>query len=82
MDIQVGEIHDVDMGGIPVIESSSGSTDLSDLPDLEVSESTSLSPLTKSLDHNLTIQEDNVPPTDVNMGIENTWSVLIDIQIK
>lgn len=71
MDDQVGAIE---AGGISMIESS-GIADLVDVPELsEVSESTGLSPLTSSLDHHLTLQEDNLSPTrDVNMGIENTW---------
>lgn len=32
-----------------------------------------LSPLTSSLDQNLTIQEDNLLSVDNSMGIENTW---------
>ncbi|XP_008555199.1 uncharacterized protein LOC103576663 [Microplitis demolitor] len=68
MDNQVGG---VEVGDIPMIESPS-INDSSDIPELEVSESTSLSPLTSSLDHNLTIQEDNVL-ADVNMGIAETW---------
>ncbi|XP_043287168.1 uncharacterized protein [Venturia canescens] len=65
----------VETGGTSMIEPS-GIADLSDVPDLpEVSESTGLSPLTSSLDHHLTLQEDNLSPTrDVNMGIENTWT--------
>lgn len=72
MDNQVGG---VEVGDIPMIESPS-INDSSDIPELEVSESTSLSPLTSSLDHNLTIQEDNVL-ADVNMGIAETWFVFI-----
>ncbi|XP_074103922.1 uncharacterized protein LOC141530617 isoform X2 [Cotesia typhae] len=68
MDNQIGG---AEVGDIPMIESPS-INDSSDIPELEVSESTSLSPLTSSLDHNLTIQEDNVL-ADVNMGIAETW---------
>ncbi|XP_034941167.1 ubiquitin carboxyl-terminal hydrolase 10-like isoform X2 [Chelonus insularis] len=71
MDNQIGGVEV--QGGISMVESSS-IADLNDIPDLEVSESTSLSPLTSSLDHNLIIQEDNVPSTDVNMGIANRWN--------
>lgn len=70
----------VETASISMIEPS-GIADLADVPDLpEVSESTGLSPLTSSLDHHLTLQEDNLSPTrDVSMGIENTWSVKIQI---
>lgn len=55
-------------GGISMI------SDLPDTPDnSEVPESTGLSPLTLSLDHNLTLQEDNLSSNDSRMGIENTW---------
>ncbi|XP_015120377.1 uncharacterized protein LOC107043396 isoform X1 [Diachasma alloeum] len=70
MDNQVGG---VEVGGISMIESS-GLADLSDIPELLESESTSLSPLANSLDHHLAIQEDKESSTDVNMGIENTWT--------
>ncbi|XP_014209572.1 ubiquitin carboxyl-terminal hydrolase 11 isoform X2 [Copidosoma floridanum] len=56
-------------------------TMISDLPDtievvneVEVSESTGLSPLTTSLDHNLTLHEDNASSNDAKMGVDNTWS--------
>ncbi|XP_031783656.1 uncharacterized protein LOC100115425 isoform X2 [Nasonia vitripennis] len=56
-------------GGISMI------SDLPDTPDnSEVPESTGLSPLTLSLDHNLTLQEDNLSSNDSRMGIENTWT--------
>lgn len=49
---------------------------LSDFPEpdevLELHESTGLSPLTSSLDHNLNLHEDNLS-SDGRMGIENTW---------
>ena len=71
MDNQAGA---TEAGGISMNQTS-GVSDLSDVPDLsDVSESTGLSPLTTSLDHHLTLQEDNLSPTGaVNMGIENTW---------
>ncbi|XP_011499949.1 PREDICTED: uncharacterized protein LOC105363848 [Ceratosolen solmsi marchali] len=51
---------------------------ISDLPDpselLEISEPAELSPLTSSLDHNLTLHEDNLSSNDSRMGIENTWT--------
>lgn len=60
--------NSLEVGGIPMI---------SDLPEsaeiLEVSESTGLSPLTSSLDHNLTFHEDNPSSNESRMGIENTW---------
>ncbi|KAK0097581.1 hypothetical protein PV326_000949 [Microctonus aethiopoides] len=72
--LMANQVVSSELGAISMIESS-GSADLSDIPDLsEVSESTSLSPLTSSLDHTLTIQEDNVHTPDVKMGIENTWT--------
>jgi hypothetical protein len=50
---------------------------ISDLPDpsevLEISEPAEISPLTSSLDHNLTLHEDNLSSNDSRMGIENTW---------
>ncbi|KAJ8674778.1 hypothetical protein QAD02_010564 [Eretmocerus hayati] len=60
----------LEAAGVPMI---------SDLPsaleDLEVSEPTGLSPLTSSLDHNLTFHEDNLPSNNNSrMGIENTWA--------
>lgn len=68
MDSQVSSLANV---SVSMIQSSgTDHTDQTDLP--ELSESTSLSPLTNSLDHHLTIQEDN-QAIDSNMGIENTW---------
>ncbi|XP_015590177.1 uncharacterized protein LOC107265331 isoform X2 [Cephus cinctus] len=48
------------------------SADISE--DLPLPESTGLSPLTLSLDHNLTLQEDNLLVSETDMGIENTWT--------
>ncbi|KAG7208115.1 hypothetical protein KM043_009687 [Ampulex compressa] len=54
---------------------SSGIFHLSDVPEIsEVLESTGLSPLTSSLDHTLTLHEDKLLSSDVNMGIEDTWT--------
>lgn len=76
--LMANQVVSSELGAISMVESS-GSADLSDIPDLsEVSESTSLSPLTSSLDHTLTIQEDNVHTPDVKMGIENTWLIMIN----
>ncbi|XP_043249168.1 uncharacterized protein LOC122395562 isoform X1 [Colletes gigas] len=55
-----------------------GSSEIFHLPEVpeisEVLESTGLSPLTSSLDHTLTLQEDKLLSSEVNMGIEDTWT--------
>lgn len=54
-----------------------GSSEIFYLPEVaeisEVLDSTGLSPLTSSLDHTLTLQEDKLLSSEVNMGIEDTW---------
>ncbi|XP_011305765.1 ubiquitin carboxyl-terminal hydrolase 9 isoform X2 [Fopius arisanus] len=70
MDNQVGGSG---VGEISMIESS-GLADLSDIPELLESESTSLSPLANSLNHHLAIQDDKDCTAHVNMGIETTWA--------
>jgi len=54
-----------------------GTSEIFHLPDVpeisEALESTGLSPLTSSLDQALTLQEDKVLSSEVNMGIEDTW---------
>lgn len=62
-----------------------GSSEIFHLPEVseisEVLESSGLSPLTSSLDHTLTLQEDKLLSSEVNMGIEDTW-YKIDIFVK
>lgn len=67
MDVSEGE-------NISMIVGTPGIFHLPDVPEIsEVLESTGLSPLTSSLDQALTLQEDKVLSSEVNMGIEDTW---------
>ena len=66
MDSQEGPLE---VGGVSMLSDLTDSSEI--IP--EVSESTGLSPLTSSLDHNLTLQEDNFSSNSSRMGIENTW---------
>lgn len=66
--MDVSEIENISMIGTSEI------FHLPDVPEIsEVLESTGLSPLTSSLDQALTLQEDKVLSSEVNMGIEDTW---------
>ncbi|XP_012144465.1 uncharacterized protein LOC100877443 isoform X4 [Megachile rotundata] len=55
-----------------------GSSEIFYLPEVaeisRVLDSTGLSPLTSSLDHTLTLQDDKLLSSEVNMGIEDTWT--------
>ncbi|XP_072753553.1 uncharacterized protein [Anoplolepis gracilipes] len=67
--VDVSEVEDISMIG------TSGIFHLPDVPEIsEVLESTGLSPLTSSLDQALTLQEDKTLSSEVNMGIEDTWT--------
>lgn len=66
--VDVSQVEDISMIGTGIFH-------LPDVPEIsEVLESTTgLSPLTSSLDQTLTLQEDKVLSSEVNMGIEDTW---------
>nr|XP_012225598.1 PREDICTED: uncharacterized protein LOC105674073 isoform X2 [Linepithema humile] len=67
--VDVSEIENISMIGTSEI------FHLPDVPEIsEVLESTGLSPLTSSLDQALTLQEDKALSSEVNMGIEDTWT--------
>ncbi|XP_033335346.2 uncharacterized protein LOC117225727 [Megalopta genalis] len=67
--VNVSEVENISMIGSSEIFHLPGVPEISD-----VLESTGLSPLTSSLDHTLTLQEDKLLSTGVNMGIEDTWT--------
>ncbi|KAG5336376.1 UBP4 hydrolase, partial [Acromyrmex charruanus] len=67
--VDVTEAENISMIG------TSGIFHLPDVPEIsEALESTGLSPLTSSLDQALTLQEDKALSSEVNMGIEDTWT--------
>ncbi|XP_058798779.1 ubiquitin carboxyl-terminal hydrolase 4-like isoform X2 [Phymastichus coffea] len=61
--------NSLEVGGVSMISDFSEPAEI-----LEVTESTGLSPLTSSLDHNLTFHEDSPSSNESKMGIENTWT--------
>lgn len=70
--VNVSEVENISMIG------SSEIFHLPEVPEIsEVLESTGLSPLTSSLDHTLTFQEDKLLSSEVTMGVEDTWYKLI-----